>query len=368
MVILLNNTIQEIFAFGTDEFLEKYSPSYQQIKVLNHINACKTPDMGAAVYDCECGKKTFVFHSCRDRHCPVCQGMNNKRWADKQMESSLPVKYWHLVFTVPDLLNELMMANPEVAYDALFEASADAVLELSAGEKSMNATPGFTSVLHTWGQTMQYHPHIHMILTAGGLSLGGNMFIDKSDKKFLFPYLVLSRLFRGKFLAIITKKINIAPKLLSELYATDFSCHLEETVSGIGNVIKYLARYINRVCISESRIINFDEDNGSVTFSYKDNKDGKKKKEMTICVSEFIRRYLMHVLPKRFMKIRHYGILNNHDKFKRIRLCRRLLHKAVKYTVDTNKYIPVCSKCKRKLPEPIHLSAEHFIRSIKLTC
>lgn len=324
--------------------------------------------MGAAIYECECGKKTVVFHSCRDRHCPVCQGMSNKRWADKQLESSLPVKYWHLVFTVPDSLNHLIQRNPKVMYDALFEASSQAVLKLSADPKYLGATPGFTSVLHTWGQTMQFHPHIHMILTAGGLTKDGKVFIDKSNATFLFPFKVLSKLFRGIFLDLVSKAVDIDKPLLSELYATDFACHIEDTVFGVNNVIKYLARYINRVCISEKRILDFDKRNSKVTFSYKDNRDDGIKKQMTINISEFIRRFLMHVLPKRFVKIRHYGILNNFGKFMRIRRCRRLLKVSSKLTPRIIEYVPVCTKCKKELPNPIHIAAQHFINHIRLIC
>lgn len=348
--------------------MNELTPSYQQLKVLNHINACKTPQMGAAVFECECGKKTVVFHSCRDRHCPVCQGMSNKRWADKQMASSLPVKYWHLVFTIPDSLNPLILRNQKVMYDALFDASSQAVLKLSEDPKFLGATPGFTSVLHTWGQTMQFHPHIHMILTAGGLTDDEKVFIDKSDATFLFPFKVLSKLFRGIFLDLVSKNIDIDQALLSDLYGTDFSCHIEDTVFGANYVIKYLARYINRVCISDKRIVNFDKSKSEVTFSYKDNRDDGKQKQMTVSVSEFIRRFLLHVLPKRFIKIRHYGILNNFDKFKRIKRCRRLLKVSLKLTPRIPEYIPLCSKCKSELPKPKHIAAEHFTKYIRLIC
>ena len=339
--------IQQIFADNIINFISTQNPSFDAVKVMNHIVSCKTPNLGAAVYTCECGENMFAFHSCRDRHCPVCQGMNNARWAEKQTQTSLPIKYFHVVFTLPDTLNPFIRSNPEQAYKALFGAASSALLKLCADPKHLGLTPGFTAVLHTWGQSMQFHPHLHVIITAGGLSSDGLRFIDKSDSDFLLPVKVLSRLFRGLFLDILNKTLPLPYSLKSSLYNTEFICYLKQPLDRIDSVVKYLARYANRVCIADKRIINYNKSDNTVTFSYKDNKDGGAIKNMTLSAFEFMRRFLLHVLPKRFMKIRHFGILTNRGKFNRIQLCRRLLNAALSCLIDkiSKPFRHLCGKC-----------------------
>jgi hypothetical protein len=349
-VILLSNIIQQIFTDNIDEFVNALHPNYTVLKTLNHIVSCQTPALGAAVYECSCGERAFVYHSCRDRHCPVCQGVNNARWAEKQMMSALPVKYYHIVFTLPDTLNPFILSHPNESFNALFKAASTALLKLCADPKFLGATPGFTAVLHTWGQTMQFHPHLHVIITAGGLSADGFRFIDKSDSDFLLPVKVLSRLFRGIFMGVLSKTAPLPDALKNTLYRTEFFCYLKKPYNRADNVVKYLSRYANRICISDSRIISYDKFAKTVTFSYKDNKDDGKQKTMTISAIEFMRRFFLHVLPPRFMKIRHFGILKNRGKFERINLCRRLLHSLKPY------FIPLaitpqatCPKCGKPL-------------------
>ena len=357
-MIPLANIIHEIFSDNTKDYLKMFKPNYTAFKVLNHIVSCRTPALGAAVYNCKCGEHSLLFHSCRDRHCPVCQNINNARWAEKQMMSSLPVKYFHIVFTIPDILNSFILNHQKDSYNALFEAASSALLKLCSDRKFLGATPGFTAVLHTWGQTMQFHPHLHVIITAGGISEDGCRFIDKSNAGYLLPVKVLSRLFRGIFIDILDKKLSLDPLLKQSLYQTEFFCYLKEPLDRSDNVVKYLARYANRVCISEYRIISYDKFTRNVTFSYKDNKDGGKKKQMTLLATEFIRRFLLHVLPKRFMKIRHYGILKNFGKFERIKLCRRLLHCHFEPLPWPKTFGGmVCSKCGAALANPGHLTA-----------
>jgi hypothetical protein len=358
-VIPLPNIIHEIFKENIKNYIDAYNPSYTALKALNHIVSCRTPQLGAAVYRCECGHESLVFHSCRDRHCPVCQNINNARWAEKQLASSLPVKYYHVVFTLPDMLNGFIMAHPKESYDALFQAASSALLKLCADSKYMGATPGFTAVLHTWGQTMQFHPHLHLILTAGGLSPDGARFIDKSDSNFLLPVKVLSRLFRGLFIDTLAK-IKSTPldlSLKNALYQSEFFCYLKEPFERSDNVVKYLARYANRVCISDSRVLAYDKAAGTVTFSYKDNKDAGRQKEMTLSCLEFMRRFLLHILPKRFMKIRHYGILQNRGKSARLGVCRRLLGSMAPLSVPKALRQMLCPDCAMPLIISDHLSA-----------
>ena len=370
----MKNSIHEIFSAYADEYISAFHPPYAHIKAISHIRSCRTPDLGAAVYDCGCGEKTFVFHSCRDRHCPICQGTNNARWAEKQLASALPVKYFHVVFTLPDILNGFIMAHPKEAYDALFDAAGGTILKLCADKKHLGAVPGFTSVLHTWGQTMQFHPHLHMIVSAGGLTNNGLRFIDVSEKNFLVPVKALSKLFRGIFIDTLDHKVSLPPDLKSELYAKDFSCHLKEPMDRCDNAVMYLARYANRICISDKRIIGFDKTARTVTFSYKDNKDGGKEKQMTLDVLEFIRRFLLHILPKRFMKIRHYGVLQNRGKTNRIAKCRRLLGAGSAHPHSGPPRAPakprlfVCPKCGCALPAPRHFTANQLPLSVRLIC
>ena len=363
----MSSIIQQIFADNILKYISTQNPDFQAIKVLNHIVSCRTPELGATVYDCKCGERLFAFHSCRDRHCPVCQGMNNARWAEKQMESSLPVKYYHIVFTLPDILNSFIRCNPKKSYDALFKAASATLLKLCADPKHLGVIPGFTAVLHTWGQTMQFHPHLHVIITAGGLSADGIRFIDKSDSSFLLPVKVVSRLFRGIFIDFLNKSVPIPHELKSSLYNIEFFCYLKEPLVHAGNVIKYLARYANRVCISDSRIISYNIPENSVTFSYKDNLDGGKTKVMTLNALEFMRRFLLHVLPKRFTKIRHFGILNNRDKFERLKRCTRLINAVIPCFVVkiSNVLKTVCHKCGELFTLVKHMNAQETLIAMR---
>jgi len=353
----LINIIHEIFSENVLDYINKYNPNYDVHKVLNHIVSCRTPGLGAAVYNCECGERTFVYHSCRDRHCPICQNINNAAWADKQMASSLPVKYFHIVFTLPDTLNSFVLSHQREAYNALFDAASSALLKLCDERKYLGATPGFTAVLHTWGQTMQFHPHLHVIITAGGLSEDGTRFVDKSESDFFLPVKVLSKLFRGIFLSTLDKKVPLPLELKHSLYQTDFFCYLDNPFDRPDNLVKYLARYVNRVCISDKRIVSYDRVDKTVTFRYKDNRDNGRQKEMTLHVLEFMRRFLLHVLPARFMKIRHFGILKNHDKFQRLRRCRRLLVSFAPPVKAKSRQCMVCPKCGASLSNPAHMNA-----------
>ena len=359
-MIPLGSILHEIFSDNAEEYIRAFNPPYTHVKALNHIRSCRTPAQGAAIYDCPCGERTFVYHSCRDRHCPVCQGMNNARWAEKQLAASLPVKYYHVVFTLPDSLDGFALAHPKESYDALFDAASASLLKLCSDKKHLGATPGFTAVLHTWGQTMQFHPHLHAVVTAGGLADNGLRFVDKSGSDYLLPVKALAKLFRGIFIDILDKKGLLSPGMKQQLYAKDFSCHLEAPMERADNAVMYLSRYTHRVCISDKRIVSYDRETKTVTFSYKDNKDAGRQKTMTLSALEFMRRFFLHILPKRFMKIRHYGILANHKKFGRIAQCKRLIHAPMTPLKKFGRQKRDCPACGKPLPKPSHLDAREL--------
>jgi hypothetical protein len=275
------------------------------------------------------------------------------------MESSLPIKYYHIVFTLPDIINSFIRFHPKQSYNAFFKAAASTLLKLCADPKHLGVIPGFTAVLHTWGQTMQFHPHLHIIITAGGLSNDGLRFIDKSDSSFLLPVKVVSRLFRGIFIDLLNKSVPIPYDLKSALYNTEFFCYLKEPLERVDNIVKYLARYANRVCIADKRIIKYNRSDNSVTFSYKDNKDGGKTKIMTLNAIEFMRRFLLHVLPKRFIKIRHFGILNNRGKIERIKRCCRMINCILPCVVIkiSKPFQILCEKCGNSFSLTKHMNA-----------
>ena len=340
-----------------DEYISVHVPNFTVLKTLRHIVSCRTPALGAAVYGCVCGEQSFVFHSCRDRHCPVCQNINNARWAEKQMASSLPVKYFHIVFTLPDIINQFVFSHPKQAFGTLFDAASSALLTLCADRQNLGTMPGFTAVLHTWGQTMQFHPHLHVLITAGGISDDGHRFLDKSNSGYLLPVKALSKLFRGIFIESLDKKVSLPPDLQSSLCQREFFCYLKDSIGCADNVVKYLSRYAHRVCISSSRVASYDRINKTVTFSYKDNKEGGKQKIMTLRALEFMRRFLLHILPSRFMKIRHYGLLNNRGKFGRLQICRRSLKQNRSFVIPKARYFVKCPKCSLPLTLFYHMDA-----------
>jgi hypothetical protein len=287
--------------------------------------------------------------------------MNNARWAEKQLAAALPVKYYHVVFTLPDSLNGFVLAHPKEAFSALFDAASVSLLKLCSDKKHLGATPGFTAVLHTWGQTMQFHPHLHVIVTAGGLAGKGLRFVDKSESRYLLPVKALAKLFRGIFVDILDKKGLLPSGIKPQLYAKNFSCHLEAPMERCDNAVMDLSRYTHRVCISDKRIVSYDREAKTVTFSYIDNKDSSKQKVMTLPALEFMRRFFLHILPKRFMKIRHYGFLANYKKFERLAQCRRLLHTSLSPPrKKLCRYRPGCARCGKTLSMPSHLDAQRL--------
>ena len=324
--------IQDIFQNYGDEFLNRHKLSYIQSKAFSAIKKCRTAELGGHSDVCEnCGSVRISYNSCRNRHCPKCQTLAKERWIEGQKTNLLNVGYFHIVFTVPSELNTVIYQNQNVCYNILFRAVSETLQELCADKKYLDAKIGFSSILHSWGQNLCFHPHIHCVMAGGGLNS-----LEKwvnSRKKFLLPIKVLSRKFRGKFLALLKdakleffndSKAYDFPKIVDGCYKKEWVVYCKPPFKTAACVVEYLGRYTHRVAISNNRILSIK--NGFVTFKWRDYKDGSKQKVMTVSAEEFIRRFLMHILPSGFMKIRHYGFLGNRNKLSKLKLCKIQTH------------------------------------------
>lgn len=301
-------------------------------KVLRALAACRTPALGGQLFYCPaCQREHFVAHSCRNRHCPQCQGHLALEWLAQQERALLPIPYFHLVFTLPHVLNALIRQNRRVLLNLLFVAASQTLLEF--GRQRLRAQIGISAVLHTWSQNLLDHYHVHCIVSGGGLALAGERWIG-TKAYYLFPVQALSRMFRGKFLAGL-KGLYEAGQLQSLAQATEFArllrsaaqdnwvVYAKRPFAGPQQVLKYLSGYTHRVAISNRRLIQADAH--TVTFSYKDYADGARRKTLTLEVQEFVRRFCLHLLPGRFVKIRHYGLLGNRQRHQRLQRVRALL-------------------------------------------
>ena len=338
-------TIRDIFKTYGPSYKNHNKLSKEQWKVYNAIINCGTKELGFHICTCEeCGEEYFGYNSCRNRHCPMCQNYAREKWIQKESSYLLDSKYFHIITTVPYELNELFLFNQKICYNILFKATSESILELAKDPKWLGAKVGITSILHTWGQTMEFHPHIHSIVTGGGLK--NNQWIS-CEKDYIFKVQVLGSLFRGKFLYYLkhefdklnTKFSDIKEfnKFLEPLYNKVWITYIEPPKGKVENVIEYVGRYSFRVAISNERIKNIKDN--KVTFEYKDYKDNSKIKEITISGEEFIRRFLLHVLPENFTKIKHYGLLSNRNKKNNIRFCRLLISKIL-----TNEFVSTISR------------------------
>jgi hypothetical protein len=318
--------------------------SLAQMKVMSAVESCRTAALGGHVARCEngaCGHTAIAYNSCRNRHCPKCQGAAAREWLEERKAELLPVPYFHVVFTLPASVADIAYQNKAVIYDLLFKASAETMTTIAADPKHMGARIAITSVLHTWGSAMTHHPHVHMIVPGGGISLDGTRWIRRK-KNFLLPVLVLSRLFRrlmleklaaaheaGK-LAFFGDHTHLAATpsfeaLLSPLRKTKWFVYAKRPFSGPEAVLAYLSRYTHRVAISNRRLIAADSK--TVTFKIKDYRiEGPARyKTMTLDAAEFIRRFLVHVLPKGFHRIRHYGLFAGGAKTENLKRMQTLL-------------------------------------------
>ncbi len=286
-----------------------------QIRTLDAVRRCRTASLGSHVDGCSaCGHLRISYNSCRNRHCPKCQGAEREKWIQAREAELLPVPYFHVVFTLPDTLNRLCLFKPRLIYDLLFKTSWSTLDSFGHDPKWLGAQTGMISILHTWGQTMMLHPHLHCIVPGGGLTTQGKWKHAKSDGKYLFNVKAMSKVLRGRFIAALKKELpgQMDKSFVDQLYKNNWVVYAKRPFTGPESVVEYLGRYTHKIAISNHRILNLKD--GKVTFSYKDYKHGSVKKEMTLDAMEFIRRFSLHILPKGFVRIRHYGILSSSAK------------------------------------------------------
>lgn len=335
--------LAEVLRVGLPEFARTHRLPPHHWKVLNAIQACHTPLLGGHQYQCaHCHRGHFAPHACGNRHCPTCQGSNSRQWLAAQAEVVLPIPYFHLVLTLPHEFNPLIQQNRQVLYNLLFACGSDTVL--SFGRNNLGAQLGITAVLHTWSQTLLDHYHLHCIVTGGGLSSDNSRWLS-APAHYLFPVRALSKVYRGKFLSGLEQLYAqhqlqfhgqldrlAAPqpfaRLLRQAARRPWVVYAKQPFAGPLQVLSYLSRYTHRVAISPRRLLALDPQQQTVSFAWKDYAQGSRPKAMTLPVGEFLRRFCLHLLPERFVKIRHYGFLGNRQRRKRVPLARELLARA----------------------------------------
>ena len=343
--------VADVFRLDIDEYRQKNRTSWRQEEVIRAIMACRTPQMGGLLNECEkCGAVQFVFRSCGDSHCPKCGKFRKAEWVAKQEKLVLPIPYFHVTFTTDHALNRLIENNQRVMLDTLFWAVSQTIKEY--GKKELGGQVGVTAVLHTWGQTMIPHVHIHCIVTGGALRKDGKRF-EKSQAKYLFEAVALSASYRDRLCRRIKRlakggklKGNKAGilELVAEIKAKSWEVFIK-AFEEVEHLYQYLSRYVHQVAISNQRIIDIDRQAKTVTFRYKDNKDGGQEKKMSVSAETFIRRFLWHVLPRGFRRIRHYGLHHSSCR-KKLEQARGLLG------------------LERKLPEEEELSLQSWLAEI----
>ncbi len=360
--------------YELSDIFRNYFPSYEHkhyvlpshAKVLQDIVNCRTDALGGHLNECDdCGEFDISYNSCRNRHCPKCQGSQRYQWVASRELELLPVQYFHMVFTLPDSLLPLSRGNPELCYDLLFKVAAETLQQFA--QERWGGQLGIIMVLHTWGQTMNEHPHVHCIVTGGILKDDGSDFIT-SPKNYLFPVKALSPVFRQKYIEGLQKlkgnnRLSIYSKsdfntdngwkrFIKSLYRHNWVVYAKRPFCDPSNLLRYIGRYINRVAISNHRILSIKE--GHVSFSYHDNRDDKNK-VMTLTSDEFIRRFMTHILPKGFRRIRYFGFMVNSLKKNKLAQCRKLLkvpNPEQAYIPDVEDFLvrqekkePVCPHC-----------------------
>ena len=338
-------SVADVIRESGAEFLRTHGGlTGSQRQAFSDLARCRTAALGGHVHHCrDCGRDRIAYNSCRNRHCPACQASARARWLEREAKFLLPVDYFHVVFTLPAEVATLAAMNPTALYELLFTAASATLREVAANPKRLGASVGVLMVLHTWGQNLHHHPHVHCVVTGGGLSCNAKGVVDASPKwvscrpGFFLPVRVLSRVFRAKYRDGLRRLVDdgrlVLPDRLREPAAfaswlaeqchRDWVVYAKPPFGGPERVLKYLARYTHRVAIGNSRIV--DVSDGRVTFRYKDYADEHRSKTMTLSGGEFLRRFVQHVLPKGFVKVRHYGLLANRDRDSRLAVCRRLL-------------------------------------------
>ena len=367
--------VADIVRTHGDEFRRVHAASLSsaQKRVLRAIETCRTAALGGHLERCDqCGHKRNVYNSCANRHCPKCQALARSQWLEKRQAELLPCEYFHVVFTLPEPLVALTLRNKRQMYGLLFRATAETLQSISADPKHLGAQIGFFCILHTWGQTLTAHPHLHCVVPGGGLSLDGGRWVPCRPGFFL-PVRVLSRRFRTLYLRYLEQayaagKLQLHGELqkfsepvafdryLAPLRQSEWVVYSKPPFGGPESVLNYLGRYTHRVAISNNRLKQLKD--GQITFAYKDYKHEHREKLMTLSADEFLRRFLLHVLPNSFQRIRHYGLLANRHRVENLARCRELLHVAAPvlppqidcrehYRQVTGQDLVQCPQCKK---------------------
>ena len=364
-----------------------------QIRTLSALRKCRTAALGGHIDGCtNCGSLRISYNSCRNRHCPKCQGNEREAWIQAREKELLPIAYFHVVFTLPSELNTLCMRYPRIMYGSLFDAAWDTINTFSKDEKHLGATTGMISIMHSWGQQLTLHPHLHCIIPAGGLTKQGKWKQCKTKGNYLFPVKALSVVYRAKYIYHLRKHVTefnsnaekkiVLPKdVIDACFKKHWVVFAKKPFSGVSSVVEYLGRYTHKIAISNHRIAAIDKTNNTISFNYKDYKAGGVKKQLTLNSMEFIRRFSLHILPKAFVRIRHYGILSSTAKTKAIDLIRKQLpvQRIKKNKHQAIVYNPLqCPCCKKETMicilnfdqrgPPIKWKAigKHFLQHIKL--
>jgi hypothetical protein len=380
--------VSDVIRCGIDEYITKHGRlSHRNQKVVDHILKCKTGDLGGHVFICDnCKDQIVSYNSCRDRHCPSCQSLARAAWVQSRIDELIPVHYFHVVFTVPHELNPIALQNKKEFYNLLFHCVTETLNDLGKDKRHLGGMIGGIAVLHTWGQNLMEHPHVHCIIPGGGIRDDGKKWICFHDK-YLFPGKVVSKLFRGKFLCYFKELVKNEQiqfrgtlenlknepdfkELMNVLWSKEWVVYTKEPFAQTEAVVKYLGRYTHRLAISNQRLIS--QNDGLVLFKWKDYADNNKEKVMELSSVEFIRRFLLHVLPERFVRIRYFGFLSNANKTELLQKCFELLQKrfdkkeklrSIKdiILVIYGKDISICPKCHKG----------HYVRSeeiVKVPC
>ena len=360
--------VADIFRAHGDNFIDQHpNIRFRQLKVMRAILRCRTAALGGHRDKClRCEKEWNIsFNSCRDRHCPKCQAQARQRWIAARERELLEASYFHVVFTLPHDLNSLILQNEATLYNLLFRTVAETLLEVAANPKHLGARIGFFSILHTWGQNLLFHPHIHCVVPNGGLAPDHTRWIHPRYSTFLLPLDVLKTVFRGKFVdglkkAFRQQRLNLTGQIqhlnqpknfaafIRKLHRHEWIVYAKPPFGGPEQVLRYLGRYTHRVAISNHRLLSFD--GNQVSFRWRDYARGNKPRTMTLAASEFIRRFLLHVLPKGFVRIRYFGFMANYQRSASLELCRQLLGMitvvAVTEQITSTGFARLCPVCR----------------------
>lgn len=359
----MGQSLQHIFNHTSIQDFNGYSKN-----IFSRLHRCHTAAMGMHYYKCEeehCNHVHCQYHSCGNRHCPNCGGLKKEQWIENLTAQLFPTAYYHVVFTVPHVFNPLILGNRKEMFTLLFEAASQTLLQFGKDEKYLGATGGITAVLHTWGQDLSFHPHLHCIVSGGGLKDKRWIVAKRKNAKFLFPVPAMKQVYKGIFLKKLRQLLANrllqttgidAGEMIKKAGYKSWNVYAKAPFGNVASVVEYLGRYTHKVAITRHRIVGVTET--GVTFRYKDYSEGNKQKEMTVSVTEFLRRFELHFLPKRYVKIRHYGYLQNHGKTKRLNAVRATMQLsplppklqipvALRMLEQYGHDISLCPKCKQ---------------------